>query len=554
MFELNEETGGWYDPSSGVSLNDLGTVIGGGSSSSGGSFDLGKALGGINSLFQGTSPFGKAGAMIAAGGVGKLLENMFGGSQSGPAGYQGGIPVYTASRQQLPYNTGAQNEMLRLKQAAQDAMSTGATQSQVRDAALRTYGISPSQFDQAMQAQGTYRRPGQGGITYFTPMQYTATGKDMAAPAAGDVIGGGGLGSLPSGQPSGPTMRPLSAATGMTTPSTVPRASTSVPAPGTPERAAYERQLASQMTPEQFKELQASPYSVLSPSFNAALQANLAGQEELRKQGLTSQFGMNLPENASARDVENYLAAIQIERPMGGQITEDRDLRTLMSQYLNSLESGDVGGAFMARNRLRTLGVGPDVLNSAREILRPGINDKAYYNFYDPSNPKAQGLPMDLEGLFAPGGGGDPWAVVAQQKEKYGLTDDQIAYALGISPEDVKRALPKPPGAASGGYMPSGIAMLAGGGSGSRYLRGPGDGVSDSIPAKFERSGQPARLADGEFVIDARTVSELGNGSSEAGARKLYAMMDRVHSMRKQAKRGKPSGADRELNKLVRGK
>jgi len=99
--------------------------------------------------------------------------------------------------------------------------------------------------------------------------------------------------------------------------------------------------------------------------------------------------------------------------------------------------------------------------------------------------------------------------------------------------------------AAHGGYMPGGIAMLAGG----RYLRGPGDGVSDSIPAKFEGSGQPARLADGEFVIDARTVSEIGNGSSEAGARKLYAMMDRVHKARKTAKRGKPSGADKYLPK-----
>lgn len=98
---------------------------------------------------------------------------------------------------------------------------------------------------------------------------------------------------------------------------------------------------------------------------------------------------------------------------------------------------------------------------------------------------------------------------------------------------------------ASGGYMPGGIAMLAGG----RYLRGPGDGVSDSIPAKFEQSGRPARLADGEFVIDARTVSEIGNGSSEAGARKLYAMMDRVHKARKTAKRGKPSGADKFLPK-----
>jgi len=66
---------------------------------------------------------------------------------------------------------------------------------------------------------------------------------------------------------------------------------------------------------------------------------------------------------------------------------------------------------------------------------------------------------------------------------------------------------------------------------GGRLLRGPGDGVSDSIPAVIGKK-QPARLADGEFVVPARIVSELGNGSTEAGARKLYAMMDRVQKAR----------------------
>ena len=85
----------------------------------------------------------------------------------------------------------------------------------------------------------------------------------------------------------------------------------------------------------------------------------------------------------------------------------------------------------------------------------------------------------------------------------------------------------------------SGVERLAGGGlsdlggysDGGRLLRGPGDGVSDSIPAVIGAK-QPARLADGEFVVPARIVSELGNGSTEAGARKLYAMMDRVQKAR----------------------
>jgi hypothetical protein len=74
---------------------------------------------------------------------------------------------------------------------------------------------------------------------------------------------------------------------------------------------------------------------------------------------------------------------------------------------------------------------------------------------------------------------------------------------------------------------------------GGRLLRGPGDGVSDSIPASIGNK-RPARLADGEFVVPARIVSELGNGSTEAGARKLYAMMDRV-----QRNRGKSIGRNK---------
>jgi hypothetical protein len=87
---------------------------------------------------------------------------------------------------------------------------------------------------------------------------------------------------------------------------------------------------------------------------------------------------------------------------------------------------------------------------------------------------------------------------------------------------------------------------------GGRLLRGPGDGVSDSIPATIGR-GQPARLADGEFVVPARIVSELGNGSTEAGARKLYAMMDRIQAARSKTigkgKIAKNSRADKYLPK-----
>jgi hypothetical protein len=71
--------------------------------------------------------------------------------------------------------------------------------------------------------------------------------------------------------------------------------------------------------------------------------------------------------------------------------------------------------------------------------------------------------------------------------------------------------------------------------------------VSDSIPATIGGK-QPARLADGEFVVPARIVSELGNGSTDAGARKLYAMMKRVEQTRKKGKHiAQDTKADKHL-------
>jgi hypothetical protein len=87
--------------------------------------------------------------------------------------------------------------------------------------------------------------------------------------------------------------------------------------------------------------------------------------------------------------------------------------------------------------------------------------------------------------------------------------------------------------AANGGIM-HGLGGYSDYASGGRLLKGPGDGVSDSIPAVIGNK-QPARLADGEFVIPARIVSELGNGSTEAGARQLYAMMERIQKNRKKS-------------------
>lgn len=121
-----------------------------------------------------------------------------------------------------------------------------------------------------------------------------------------------------------------------------------------------------------------------------------------------------------------------------------------------------------------------------------------------------------------------------------GSIDDSYGYddAMGADVGNMDDGLFAPSRYAGGGLT----AFNQGGQP--RFLSGGGDGMSDSIPATIGEN-RPARLADGEFVIPADVVSNLGNGSSKAGAKRLYGMMDRVRKARtgttKQAKAINPA-------------
>ena len=107
-----------------------------------------------------------------------------------------------------------------------------------------------------------------------------------------------------------------------------------------------------------------------------------------------------------------------------------------------------------------------------------------------------------------------------------------------MSNSDAAAAYDKANNMASGGLANLGGTYKAGG----KLLRGPGDGMSDSIPAVIGgHKPQRAALADGEFVIPADVVSHLGNGSTEAGSRKLYAMMDKIRHARTGRKKQAPA-------------
>jgi hypothetical protein len=148
-----------------------------------------------------------------------------------------------------------------------------------------------------------------------------------------------------------------------------------------------------------------------------------------------------------------------------------------------------------------------------------------------------------LMGAMNPGlYGGQP---KKQSYEQYLAARHPLQHDVQLTREQFENPIASPvnPAArmAQGGmaYAGGGISSLGGYSDGGRLLKGPGDGMSDNIPAQIGAK-QPARLADGEFVVPADVVSHLGNGSTDAGAKQLYKMMDRIRAQRTGKKKQAP--------------
>ena len=136
--------------------------------------------------------------------------------------------------------------------------------------------------------------------------------------------------------------------------------------------------------------------------------------------------------------------------------------------------------------------------------------------------------PAPTKSIFAP----KPLAPVEDPiVSKDPPTPVTTAPATQQAASDVTKLLPVPErytAAAQGGLM----GLAKGGSTGDpRYLRGETDGMEDKIPSNID-GVKPAKLSHGEFVIPADVVSHLGNGNSDAGAKQLYKMMDRVRQAR----------------------
>lgn len=206
------------------------------------------------------------------------------------------------------------------------------------------------------------------------------------------------------------------------------------------------------------------------------------------------------------------------------------------------------------------------------EIMRPyseavlGVPRPAYQNKYTWDSSKQQYVAnpnYQPNIITTKDKDGKTITAVRESENRYRGADNNYYDAAGKLIEEMKKELEtKPEEKVEGGDADGGLILKAEGGlsslsynlgsysDGGRLLRGPGDGVSDSIPAVIGQN-RPARLADGEFVVPARIVSELGNGSTNAGAKKLYAMMDRVQKARRKTvgkgKVAKDSNSDKYL-------
>lgn len=131
-------------------------------------------------------------------------------------------------------------------------------------------------------------------------------------------------------------------------------------------------------------------------------------------------------------------------------------------------------------------------------------------------------------------------AQILESAKAQGLSPEmyQNIYGRGNKIIEMQKALKE--GRMVNGMAEGGISSLGGYSDGGRMLKGPGDGMSDSIPGVIG-GRQPARLADGEFVVPADVVSHLGNGSTDAGAKRLYGMMDKVRKARTGKKKQAPA-------------
>jgi hypothetical protein len=270
------------------------------------------------------------------------------------------------------------------------------------------------------------------------------------------------------------------------------------------------------------------------PTYKAALGGQVPNLDNMPSGGLAAIQGMRegySPMTTVSGDIPQFSNGGMPTNKMLDQMQQmkfERDMPDEMRDFTRAKRMGLMEGTMFGDEQAKAMGFKPQEFMFAPQISQDGRNVSALATMNKQltddtemklmalgyKNPEKSGIARygagithkldnnsDLSGYFEQSPGGRDKAFGAKYSKRFNMG--------GMAEGDL------------GGYS-----------DGGRLLRGPGDGVSDDIPATIN-DRQPARLADGEFVIPARIVSEIGNGSTDAGAKRLYAMMDKIQAGRK---------------------
>lgn len=249
-----------------------------------------------------------------------------------------------------------------------------------------------------------------------------------------------------------------------------------------------------------------------------------------------SKFGVpGQEEYESSFDISKFKRSEPTYAPGSVYTPEYKDYRTAAEGGIMKLANG---GPVERMSMMNT------AMNPQGGLYPQGMIDKTQYAT-PTQRPVSSELVMDAPAyersspmLMAEGG----IAEILESAKAQGLSPEMYEniYGRGNRIVAMQKALKEGKMVPSANMASGGISSLGGYSDGGRMLKGPGDGMSDSIPGVIGGK-QPARLADGEFVVPADVVSHLGNGSTDAGAKRLYGMMDKVRKARTGKKKQAPA-------------
>jgi hypothetical protein len=269
----------------------------------------------------------------------------------------------------------------------------------------------------------------------------------------------------------------------------------------------------------------------LSPNYSVAA----PGAAEGVSLGTTSGFQASLPEVSSVSLTSTGPTAGSVATGLGGGVAPAVPTTTTLP-----IETVQIGGPQAGMRTTELATVPQSTSGSAFTGAERYFGDKATRDLAAADYAAETGSTLGTSLMQIAGGAAGQSAAEEQEviKAQQAAIDDKRERRRRLAEEVARRALGRVT-VKSGGLMKlagGGMSYMEAGGTtgptgAPREVVGNGDGMSDSVPADIE-GVQEARLADGEFVIPADVVADIGNGSSDAGSKKLYDMMDRVRKAR----------------------